>query len=283
MRTVEVGEIKIGGENPLVLIAGPCVIEGEGLTLQVAREIKRIAGRLGMPFIFKASYRKANRTSVDSYQGPGLEEGLKILARVREGVGVPVLSDVHGVEEVGPASSVLDVIQIPAFLCRQTDLVQAVARTGKPMNIKKGQFLAPDDVEFILEKARSAGNDRIMVTERGTVFGYHDLVVDMRGLVIMAEMGYPVVFDVTHSVQKPGGGQGGSGGDPRFIFPLARSAVATGAVSALFIETHPSPDKAKSDAASMLHLNQLESLLTQVQTIYNRVPFQQNKTNLNLK
>ncbi len=263
---VEVGDIKIGGNNPFVLIAGPCVIESEKLALEVASFVKRICDKLEIPYIFKSSYDKANRTSIRSFRGPGLEKGIKVLAKVKEEVGVPVLSDVHLPEEAEVAGEVLDVLQIPAFLCRQTDLVLAVARIGKPVNVKKGQFLAPYDVKYIVEKIESVGNRKILLTERGTTFGYNNLVVDFRSLPIMKETGYPVVFDATHSVQLPGGRGGSSGGDRRFVPFLARAAIAVG-IDALFMEVHPEPDRALSDGPNMLPLDDLEDLLAVLKEI----------------
>src|SRR5512146_3086952 len=237
VKEITVGNVKIGGNRPLVLIAGPCVMENESATMRCAERLMTIANGVGMPLIFKASYDKANRTSVTSFRGPGLSGGLRILARVKESLGVPGLSDIHSIEQVQPAATVLDIIQIPAFLCRQTDLVVAAARSGRVLNIKKGQFLAPWDMENVIGKALSAGNDRLVLTERGVSFGYNNLVSDMRSLPIMRGMGYPVVFDATHSVQLPGGQGGTSGGQPEFIEPLARAAVAAG-VDGLFLETH---------------------------------------------
>ncbi len=263
---VEVGDIKIGGNNPFVLIAGPCVIESEKLALEVASFVKRICDGLEIPYIFKSSYDKANRTSIRSFRGPGLEKGIKVLAKVKEEVGVPVLSDVHLPEEAEVAGEVLDVLQIPAFLCRQTDLVLAVARIGKPVNVKKGQFLAPYDVKYIIEKIESVGNRKILLTERGTTFGYNNLVVDFRSLPIMKETGYPVVFDATHSVQLPGGRGSSSGGDRRFVPFLARAAIAVG-IDALFMEVHPEPDRALSDGPNMLPLDDLENLLAVLKEI----------------
>lgn len=262
-RTIKVGEINIGGGNPLILIAGPCVIESEAMTMETAEAIRRIVERLKIPFVFKSSYSKMNRMSHTSFSGPGIKNGLRILGKVRKEVGVPVLVDVHSPEDADQAADLVDVLQIPAFLCRQTDLAQAVGRTGKPVNVKKGQFLAPEDMGSIAEKIASTGNTQILLTERGTSFGYHNLVVDMRSLVILRRLGYPVVFDATHSVQLPGVGGSHSGGDAAFILPLARAAVATG-VDALFIETHPCPSEALCDAASMLPLERLEDLLCQV-------------------
>jgi 2-dehydro-3-deoxyphosphooctonate aldolase (KDO 8-P synthase) len=249
---------------PLAIIAGPCVIESEALCLEVAEALYQVALRCNVLPIFKASYDKANRTSVDSFRGPGIEVGLRVLQKVRSDVGLPVLTDIHSPEQAAVAAEAVDILQIPAFLCRQTDLLIAAGKTGKPVNIKKGQFLAPLDMRHLARKVESTGNKQIMLTERGASFGYHDLVVDMRSLVQLAEMGYPVVFDATHSVQRMGGSAGVSGGSPQFIEPLARAAVATGAVSAVFIETHPRPQEALSDRASMLPLNRLESLVKEL-------------------
>ena len=246
---------------PLAVISGPCVIESESLCMEVAESLLQIAVRTGVLPIFKASFDKANRTSVSSFRGPGLEEGLRILGKVRREVGVPVLTDIHLPDQAAPAAEVVDMLQIPAFLCRQTDLLLAAGRTGKPVNIKKGQFLAPEDMRHSAAKVESTGNRQLMFTERGTCFGYRDLVVDMRSLVQLALIGYPVVFDATHSVQQMGGSAGTSGGSPEFIEPLARAAVATGVVSAVFIETHPRPSEALSDPASMLPLGRLEKLI----------------------
>jgi len=248
-----------GSPAGLFLIAGPCVIESRAQTLGLAREIAAIAARVGLPFIFKASFDKANRTSVRSFRGPGMSAGLDILREVRESVGVPVLSDVHETSQVERAAEVLDVLQIPAFLCRQTDLVLTAARTGKPLNIKKGQFLAPGDMAHIVDKILSTGNASILLTERGTTFGYHDLVVDMRSIPEMKSLGFPVVFDASHSVQKPGGVGAASGGERRFIPVLARAAVAAGA-DGLFIEVHDDPNQARSDKDNSLSINDLESL-----------------------
>lgn len=266
---VKVGEVTVGG-RALVLIAGPCVLESEGLALRVGEEAKRAAEEVGMPYIFKSSYAKMNRTSIRSYMGPGLEEGLRILERVKSEVGVPVLTDVHSPREALAAADVVDAVQIPAFLCRQTDLALACGRTGKPVNIKKGQFMAPEDMVSVAEKVASTGNSQIMLTERGTCFGYHNLVVDMRSLVIMRKFGYPVAFDATHSVQLPGAGKGASGGQPEFTAPLARAAVAVG-VDALFLETHPEPSEALSDAACMLPLGELRRLLEEVVELHIKV------------
>ncbi|HIE04665.1 MAG TPA: 3-deoxy-8-phosphooctulonate synthase [Candidatus Latescibacteria bacterium] len=264
---VKVGDVTLGGGGPLVLIAGPCVLESEELALRVGEEVRRAAEDVGMPYIFKSSYAKMNRTSIRSYIGPGLEEGLRILEKVKSEVGVPVLTDVHSPPEAEAAAEVVDAVQIPAFLCRQTDLALACGRTGKPVNIKKGQFMAPEDMGPAAEKVASTGNSRIMLTERGTCFGYHNLVVDMRSLVIMGKFGYPVVFDATHSVQLPGAGKGASGGQPEFVAPLARAAAAVG-VDAIFLETHPEPSEALSDAACMLPLRELRGLLEEVVEIH---------------
>jgi len=266
-KVIEVGDIKIGGNNPIVLIAGPCVIESEEIVMKTAEEIKRITEKLNIPFIFKSSYAKDNRSSVEYYYGPGVEKGIKILEKVKSTFNVPVLSDVHYPDEVEIAASVLDVIQIPAFLSMQTKLTLSVAKTGKVVNVKKGQFLAPQDVKNIIKKIESAGNYNILLTERGTFFGYHNLVVDMRSLKIMRDTGYPVVFDVTHTVRVYGvPSKDPRGGNPEFIFPLARAGVSVG-IDAIFIETHPDPPSALSDASSMLPLSELEKLLIQVKKL----------------
>ncbi|MBD3348205.1 MAG: 3-deoxy-8-phosphooctulonate synthase [Candidatus Eisenbacteria bacterium] len=257
---VPVGGVEIGPGRPLALIAGPCVIESEDVTLRTAGFVRAVAERLDIPYIFKSSYRKDNRLSPGSYAGPGLAEGLAVLARVRTEFGVPVLSDVHCRDEIEEAAGVLDVIQIPAFLCRQTRLLEAAARTGRPLNIKKGQFLAPEDMGPIAAKAVEAGNDSVILTERGSSFGYHNLVVDMRSIPTMRSLGFPVVFDATHSVQLPGAAGGKSGGEPEFVPVLARAAVAAGC-DALFVETHPDPASALSDAGSMVPLSELERVL----------------------
>ncbi|MFH1865415.1 MAG: 3-deoxy-8-phosphooctulonate synthase [Candidatus Eisenbacteria bacterium] len=259
-RVVSIGNVQIGEGLPLALIAGPCVIESDDLALEVAGAVKEIAADLGVPFVFKSSYLKDNRSSPGSHAGPGLEHGLRALLRVKRELGVPVLSDVHERGEVGPASEVLDALQIPAFLCRQTRLLEAAARTGLPLNIKKGQFMAPDDMARIVAKAAAVGNERVLLTERGTSFGYHDLVVDMRSFEIMRGAGCPVVFDATHSVQLPAAASGVSGGQPQFVPVLARAACAAGC-DALFIETHPTPGSALSDAHSMIPLSELRGLL----------------------
>ncbi len=265
-RSITIGDIRIGGDNPFVLIAGPCVIESEQSTLDAAARLKRIASDLGIPLIFKSSYDKANRSSVKSYRGPGLNEGLRILERVRSGLDLPLLSDVHRFEEIRPAAEVLDVLQIPAFLCRQTDFVTEVAKTGRIVNIKKGQFLAPWDVKNAAEKAEFAGNNRVLITERGVSFGYNNLVADMRSLAVIREQGYPVIFDATHSVQLPGAGGTASSGDRKFVAPLARAAAAAG-IDGLFMEVHACPDRALCDGPNMMSLNDLPELLQQVREI----------------
>jgi 2-dehydro-3-deoxyphosphooctonate aldolase (KDO 8-P synthase) len=263
MHPVTIGSITIGAGHPLALIGGPCAIEGESFMLDVASRLRDITAKAAVPFIFKSSYDKANRTSIHSYRGPGLQKGLEILRKIKDAVGVPVLSDVHAVEEVKPAAEALDVLQVPAFLCRQTDLVVAAARTGKPVNVKKGQFLAPWDTQNIVEKVRSVGNDQVLLTERGASFGYNNLVVDMRSLVVMRSFDVPVVFDATHSVQLPGGAGTASSGQREFVPHLARAAVATGC-DALFMEIHPDPDHAPSDGPNMLRLEDLPALLAQL-------------------
>ena len=263
---VRVGDIRIGGNAPLVLIAGPCVVENRKMILATAARIARIAERRGIPVIFKSSYKKANRTSARSFSSIGVDEALGILGEVKERFGMPVLTDIHTVEEATRAAAVVDVLQIPAFLCRQTELLQAAGRTGRVINIKKGQFVAPADMSQAAEKVTLTGNKRILLTERGTTFGYHNLVVDMRSLTIMRKTGFPVVLDATHSVQLPGGAGTKSGGEPEFIFPIARAGVAAGC-DALFIETHPNPRKALSDPASQLKLDLLDDLIKQVMAI----------------
>jgi len=266
VREVQIGNVKIGGNRPLVLIAGPCVIENEAATLRCAERLMTICNGVSTPLVFKASYDKANRTSVTAFRGPGLQEGLRILAKVRDSLGVPVITDVHSVEEVGLVAEVADVLQIPAFLCRQSDLVAAVARSERVVNIKKGQFLAPWDMENVVGKALSAGNSRIILTERGTSFGYNNLVSDMRSLPIMRRIGYPVVFDATHSVQLPGGLGGASGGQREFVEYLSRAAVATG-VDGVFLEVHEDPAKALCDGPNSLKLDDLPALLKKLKAI----------------
>lgn len=262
--TIELQNIKISNSNPFVLIAGPCVVENKEMIFQTAEEIKKITSELNISFIFKSSFKKANRTSVDSFEGLG-DEALRILSEVKKEFGLSILTDIHATQDISSVSDFADILQIPAFLCRQTALLKSAGESGKIINIKKGQFLAPEDMKFAAEKVKSTGNDKILLTERGSSFGYHNLVVDMRGLVIMKELGYPVVMDATHSVQIPSEG-GKSGGMPKFIFPLAKAAVAVG-ISALFLEVHPNPEKALSDAASQLPLSQLKNLLIEVQKI----------------
>jgi 2-dehydro-3-deoxyphosphooctonate aldolase (KDO 8-P synthase) len=265
-RGFKIGSVAVGGGLPLVLIAGPCVIESKELVFEVAAGLKEITEKDGVPWIFKSSYDKANRTSLGSFRGPGLKKGLEILARVKEEFAVPVLSDVHCRTEVQPAAQVLDVIQIPAFLCRQTDLLVTASRTGLPINIKKGQFLSPWDMRPVVEKVRSTGNDRILLTERGTTFGYNNLVADMRSLVYLRGLGCPVVFDATHSLQLPGGLGVASGGQREFVPYLSRAAVACG-VDALFVEVHPEPDRAKCDGPNSLSLVTLEKMLKELKEI----------------
>ncbi len=266
MRKVNIRGIKVGGGEPFVLIAGPCVIESEKLTRRVAARLKEMTDELGIPLIFKSSYDKANRSSLSSFRGPGLHRGLKILEAIREEFGVPVLSDVHRFEEIEKAAEVLDVAQIPAFLCRQTDFVTELARRAKVVNIKKGQFLAPWDVANVVQKVKSAGNRNILITERGASFGYNNLVSDMRSIPILRNMGYPVVFDATHSVQLPGGAGEASGGDRAMAVFLARAATAVG-VDAVFLEVHPDPDRARCDGPNSIALDSLRGLLTTLQGI----------------
>ncbi|MET0104621.1 MAG: 3-deoxy-8-phosphooctulonate synthase [Sedimenticola sp.] len=255
-----------GLDQPLFLIAGTCVIESEQLALDTAGTLKELTARLGVPFIYKSSFDKANRSSGESFRGPGMEEGLRILEKVRSQVDVPVLTDVHEDTPLDEVSSVVDVLQTPAFLCRQTNFIQAVARTGKPVNLKKGQFLAPWDMRNVVEKARSVGNDQIMVCERGVSFGYNNLVSDMRSLAVMRDTGAPVVYDATHSVQLPGGQGNASGGQREFVPVLARAAVAAG-ISGLFMETHPEPEKALSDGPNSWPLGRMEELLETLMTL----------------
>ncbi len=259
-------QIKIGGGNPLILIAGPCVIESEEITIKSAEFLRELTAEFRIPFIFKSSYDKANRSSLDSYRGPGLEKGLKILKKIKEKTSVPILADVHSREEIKPAAEVLDVIQIPAFLCRQTDLLLRAAETGKAINIKKGQFMAPHDMKNVVEKVTSTGNHRLLLCERGVSFGYNNLIADMRSLVIMRDFSYPVVFDVTHSLQLPGGEGKCSGGQREFIPHLARAAAAVG-IDGLFLEVHPNPEKALCDGPNMLSLDLLAGLLKEVKKI----------------
>lgn len=267
MREVEVGNFSLGNGKPLALICGPCVIESEESALFTAEYLKKLSLRLGIPLIYKSSYDKANRSSVHSFRGPGLERGLLILERIKKEFELPVLTDVHSVEEAKAVGDVCDVLQIPAFLCRQTDLIAAAAETGRVINVKKGQFMAPWDMKNVVDKIESMGNQKIILTDRGTSFGYNNLVCDMRGIPIMQELGYPVCFDATHAVQLPGGNGTSSGGQRQYIGVLARAAVAAGC-DLLFIEAHHNPAEAKSDKDSQLPLDQLEDLLVQLQRIH---------------
>jgi len=265
-REIHIGSKKLGGANPLFIIAGPCVIESEDIVFSTAEKLKKICESIGLPLLFKSSYDKANRTSLSSFRGPGLEKGLEILSAVKNKFDIPVISDIHSIEQIKPAFEVLDVLQIPAFLCRQTDLILAASQTGKPVNIKKGQFIAPWDIKNIIDKFTSTGNNNIIITERGTSFGYNNLVVDFRGIPIMRSFGYPVVFDVTHSLQLPGGQGSCSGGQREFAEPLAKAAVAVGA-DGLFMEVHPDPEKALCDGPNMIRLDDVEGLLAHVKAI----------------
>ncbi|WP_298671788.1 3-deoxy-8-phosphooctulonate synthase [uncultured Megasphaera sp.] len=260
MKAVQVGNRQIGGDGRLFVMAGPCVIEDPERVLRIGREMKAICGRLGLPYIFKASFDKANRSSWKSFRGPGLTEGLKILKAVKEELQVPVVSDIHEASQAEPAAEVLDILQIPAFLCRQTDLLQAAARTGKCINVKKGQFMAPSDMKNVAEKISHEGNENIILTERGVSLGYHNLVVDMRSFPIMREFGYPVVFDATHSVQLPGGAGTHSSGQRQFIGNLAKAAAGSG-IDGVFMEVHDNPEEALCDGPNMLYLTQVEGLL----------------------
>jgi 2-dehydro-3-deoxyphosphooctonate aldolase (KDO 8-P synthase) len=262
-RTVTVGDVAVGAGSPLVVIAGPCVVESRDLVLRVARELRKLSDTFGLPLIFKSSYRKANRTSKDSFSGIGDEKALAILAEVRKEMQLPVVTDIHAPAEAKLAAESVDMIQIPAFLCRQTDLLQAAGETGKAVNIKKGQFLAPEDMRFAAEKVTATGNTNVLLTERGTTFGYHNLVVDMRSLVIMRSLGFPVILDATHSLQLPGHAVSQSGGQPEFIGPIARAGVAAGC-DGIFLETHPDPAKAKSDPATQLRLDLVPALFKQL-------------------
>ncbi len=263
---IKIDGFEIGTSRPLAIIAGPCAVESEEIILKTAKELKRLSGIYDFPLIFKSSYKKANRTSHDSFSTIGIEDALGILRKVKDEFEIPILTDIHTVEEAKIAAETADVLQIPAFLCRQTDLIVAAAETGRAINIKKGQFMAPEDMGSAAHKAKAAGNDNVMLTERGTTFGYHNLVVDFKSLVIMRDLGYPVVFDCTHSVQLPSGSQGISGGQPQYILPLARAAVAVGC-DALFIETHPDPSKALSDAESQLPLSEMENFIKNIRKI----------------
>lgn len=266
MNSVQIGNLLVGPSEPLVLIAGPCVIEGYERTLAIGREAKSIADRLNIPYIFKASYDKANRSSINSYRGPGLTEGLAILKQIKADLGVPVLSDIHCVTHVELAAEVLDVLQIPAFLCRQTDLLVEAAKSGKVVNVKKGQFMAPWDMKNVVEKIRQSGNDQVLLTDRGASFGYNNLVTDFRALAVMREFS-PVVFDATHSVQLPGGAGTTSGGQNQFVPVLARAAAAVG-MDALFLEVHDNPAEALSDGPNMVKLSDLAKLLSEVKAIH---------------
>jgi 2-dehydro-3-deoxyphosphooctonate aldolase (KDO 8-P synthase) len=269
-REISIANTKLGGNNPLYIIAGPCVIESEDIAFYTAERLKVICSQVGLSLLFKSSYDKANRTSLYSFRGPGLEKGLQIFSDVRSRFGIPVISDVHSIDEVKPASEVLDALQIPAFLCRQTDLILSASNTGKPVNIKKGQFLAPWDIKNIIDKFISTGNRSLFITERGASFGYNNLVVDFRGLAIMRAFGYPVIFDVTHSLQLPGGLGSSSGGQKEFAEPLARAAVAAG-VDGLFMEVHPDPDKALCDGPNMIPIDAVPDFLRVMKQIHNAV------------
>ncbi len=263
MQPIQFGGLTLGRGAPLVLVAGPCVIESESHAVDTALAVRDIARRAGVPFVFKASYDKANRTSAGSFRGPGLREGMRVLGRVREAAGVQILTDIHEPSHAGPAAEVADVLQIPAFLSRQTDLLIAAAQTGRVVNIKKGQFLAPSDMRHAIAKVTGAGNQRVIVTERGTSFGYHNLVVDMRAFPMLRSLGYPVIYDVTHSLQLPGGGEGVTTGQAEFIEPLASAGVAAG-IDGIFMEVHERPERAKSDAQNALRLDLLEPLLARL-------------------
>ncbi len=265
-REIPIGSFTIGGNKPIALIAGPCVIESRDICFEIAEHARAVCAELGIGYVFKASFDKANRMSITSFRGPGIEKGLDILAEVKSKLGLPVLTDVHEVWQVEQAAAVADILQVPAFLCRQTDLVLAAASAGKPVNFKKAQFMSPAEMKPVVDKAASTGNSNLFLTERGSIFGYGNLVVDMRGLVVMREFGYPVIFDATHSVQRPGGLGTASGGDPQFVPHLVRAACAVG-IDALFIETHPDPSKALSDAATMIPLDSLKSVLAQAKAV----------------
>ncbi len=265
-KPIQIGAVKIGGKHPIALIAGPCVIESERSAMTIAEKLKRITDDAGIPFIFKSSYDKANRSSIDSFRGPGLNKGLAIMGKIKRELNIPLLSDIHTEKEIAPASEVLDVLQIPALLCRQTDLLVKAAKTGRPVNVKKGQFMAPWDMKNVVDKLAKSGCRKILLTERGFMFGYNNLVVDMRSLVLMRNFGYPVVFDATHSLQLPGGKGDRSDGQRELIPDIVRGAVAVGC-DTLFMEIHPNPDKAKSDGPNMLKLSQLPMLLKQVKAL----------------
>ncbi len=271
MKTVAFKNISISKEAPLLIIAGPCLVESEDLVMHTAEQLNNIAAKLPVQLVFKSSYKKANRTSLSGFSGLGIEKALTILEKVKKTFELPILTDIHTELEVPIVAEVADILQIPAFLCRQTDLLLAAGRTGKVVNIKKGQFLAPEGMYKAAEKVAATGNDKILLTERGTTFGYESLVVDMRSLPIMAKSGYPVIFDATHSVQIPGGQASFSGGQPEFILPLARAAVATGAVQGVFMEVHPNPEKALSDAQSQLPLGKFKIVAEELAELYNFV------------
>jgi 2-dehydro-3-deoxyphosphooctonate aldolase (KDO 8-P synthase) len=266
MKQINIGDFIIGDNVKFVLIAGPCVLENEAVAMDTARYLQKLTAKLKIPFIFKASYDKANRTSIKSYRGPGAKKGLAMLKRIKDKLGIPLLSDVHRFEEIDAAAKILDVVQVPAFLCRQTDFITEIAKKARVINIKKGQFLAPWDVANIIEKAKAAGNENIMITERGTSFGYNNLVFDVRSLPIIRDMGYPVIFDATHAVQLPGGKGTASGGQRDMVKYLARAAVAAG-VDGIFLEVHRDPQKALCDGANSLYLSELEELLTMLKQI----------------
>ena len=267
MNQVKVGNFTIGGRAPLALLAGPCVLESLERSLLIGRTVKEICGRLGINYVFKASFDKANRSSFHSFRGPGLEKGLAWLKTIKEELGVPVVTDIHESYQAAPAAEVADILQIPAFLCRQTDLLHAAAQTGRVVNVKKGQFLAPDDMRNVVDKLHESGCDQLMLTERGASFGYHNLVVDMRSLPIMRSFGYPVVFDGTHSVQLPGGNGTSSSGNREYVEYLVRAAVGVG-IDALFLEVHDNPEEALSDGANMVYLDKLEDLLKEALAIH---------------
>ncbi|MDF2563970.1 MAG: 2-dehydro-3-deoxyphosphooctonate aldolase [Massilibacillus sp.] len=270
MNTINISNVKIGAGQPLALLAGPCVIEGLERSLKIGREIKAITSRLGIPYIFKASFDKANRSSYAGFRGPGLEEGLKILKIIKDELQVPVVSDIHCSTQIEEAAKVIDLLQIPAFLCRQTDLLYAAAKSGKAINVKKGQFMSPNDMKNVIDKLREGGNENIMLTERGATFGYNNLVVDMRSFPIMRSFGYPVVFDATHSVQLPGGAGTSSAGNREYVEYLTRAAVGVG-VDALFMEVHDNPEEALCDGPNMVYLDKLEDILKDALAIDNIV------------
>lgn len=267
MHSIQIGNILVGPKQPLLLIAGPCVIESQDLVFRIADYLSNLCGQKKIPFIFKASYVKANRTSIDSFSGPGVQEGLTILDKIKTQYGMPILTDIHLPQEAQEAAQVADVLQIPAFLCRQTELLLAAGKTGKIVNIKKGQFLAPDDMANVAKKVVSSGNKKIMLTERGTSFGYNNLVVDFRSFMDMQKIGYPVIYDATHSLQRPSAAGSVSGGQPEYVIQMASAAVATGTLSGLFIETHPDPLHALSDGQSMLPMDQMELLLSRMKQL----------------